>query len=171
DRVGDAAAAGRRGDRRARVGDRPDGPRPARPLRDRPHRPGGADAARAPATDRRRAGGRGGMTPVRDRGPRAVRRAALMVELERHLAFELRARFIALLEARERLRLTRADLDRYRQTVRVSETRAREGDISRAELDKIGLEQRGFEREASEAEGDRREAVAGLVPLLGVDAA
>jgi outer membrane protein, heavy metal efflux system len=92
-------------------------------------------------------------------------------DLERRLAFELRARFVALLEARERLRLARDDLDRYRETVRVSGARAREGEISPAELDKIALEQRGFEREVADAEGDRREAVAELLPLLGVDAA
>src|SRR5207244_5217686 len=33
------------------------------------------------------------------------------------------------------------------------------------------LEQRGFEREVADAEGDRREAVAALLPLVGVDAA
>jgi cobalt-zinc-cadmium efflux system outer membrane protein len=55
--------------------------------------------------------------------------------------------------------------------VRVSEARAREGDISHAELDKIALEQRGFEREVADAEGDRREAVAALLPLVGVEAA
>jgi len=60
---------------------------------------------------------------------------------------ELRARFVALLEATERLRLARENLEHYRRRVRVSEARAREGDISRAELDKIALEQRGFERE------------------------
>ncbi len=97
--------------------------------------------------------------------------AAERADLERRLTFELRARFAALLEASERLRLARENLDRYRETVRVSEARAREGDISHAELDKIALEQRGFEREVADAEADRREAVAALLPLVGVDAA
>ncbi len=97
--------------------------------------------------------------------------AAGRADLERRLAFELRARFVALLEATERLRLARENLEHYRETVRVSEARAREGDISRAEFDKIALEQRGFEREVADAEGDRREAVAALLPLVGVDAA
>jgi len=97
--------------------------------------------------------------------------AAERADLERRLAFELRARFVALLEATERLRLARENLEHYRETVRVSEARAREGDISRAELDKIALEQRGFEREVADAEGDRREAVTALLPLVGVDAA
>src|SRR5204863_251544 len=60
---------------------------------------------------------------------------------------------------------------RGEETVRVSEARAREGDISHAELDKIALEQRGFEREVADAEADRREAVAALLPLVGVEAA
>ena len=92
-------------------------------------------------------------------------------DLERRLTFELRARFVALLEASERLRLAHENLDRYRETVRVSEARAREGEISHADLDKIALEQRGFEREVADAETDRREAVAALLPLVGVDAA
>src|SRR5439155_676999 len=97
--------------------------------------------------------------------------ASLRRQNPERLAFELRARFVALLEATERLRLARENLEHYRETVRVSEARAREGDISRAEIDKIALEQRGFEREVADAEGDRREAVAALLPLVGVDAA
>src|SRR5881296_3125983 len=97
--------------------------------------------------------------------------AAERADLERRLAFELRARFVALLEATERLRLARENLEHYRETVRVSEARAREGDISHAELDKIALEQRGFEREVADAQADRREAVAALLPLVGVEAA
>src|SRR5205814_50678 len=95
--------------------------------------------------------------------------AAERADLERRLAFELRARFVALLEATERLRLARENLEHYRETVRVSEARAREGDISRAEFDKIALEQRGFEREVADAEGDRREAVAALLARREVE--
>jgi cobalt-zinc-cadmium efflux system outer membrane protein len=91
-------------------------------------------------------------------------------DLDRRLAFEVRSRFVGLLESGDRLRLARENLARYRETVGVSERRAREGDISPAELDKIALEQRRFEREVAEAEVDRREAVAGLLPLLGVSA-
>ena len=61
-------------------------------------------------------------------------------DLERQLAFEVRSRFVALLEATERLHLASENLDRYRETIRVSEARAREGDISPAELDKVRLE-------------------------------
>src|SRR5439155_675699 len=100
-------------------------------------------------------------------GKRGARRAAAQgreeaaaaerADLERRLAFELRARFAALLEASERLRLARENLDRYRETVRVSEARAREGDISHAELDKIALEQGEIERAEAEALIARRE--------------
>ena len=91
-------------------------------------------------------------------------------DLDRRLTFEVRSRFVTLLEAGERLRLAREDLGRYRETVRVSETRAHEGDISPAEFDKVALEQRRFEREVGDAEVERREAVAALLPLLGTDA-
>jgi len=95
---------------------------------------------------------------------------ATAADLDRRLTFEVRSRFVALLEARERLDLARENLDRYRETVRVSEARAREGDISPAEFDKIALEQRGFEHEVADAEVDRRAAVAALLPLLGIAA-
>jgi cobalt-zinc-cadmium efflux system outer membrane protein len=92
---------------------------------------------------------------------------AARADLERELAFQVRSRFVALLEAGERLRLSRENLDRYRETVRVTSARAREGDISPAELDKIALEERTFEREVADAALDRREAAAALLPLLG----
>jgi outer membrane protein, heavy metal efflux system len=91
-------------------------------------------------------------------------------DLDRQLAFEVRSRFIALLESSERLRLARENLDRYRETVRVTSARARAGDVSPAEADKVALEQRGFEQEVDAAALDRREAAAALLPLLGVAA-
>src|SRR5204863_4302406 len=83
-------------------------------------------------------------------------------DLERQLAFEVRSRFVALLEATARLRLARENLDRYRESVRITGARAHEGDISAAEFDKVALEQRVFEHEVADAELDRREAVAAL---------
>ena len=91
-------------------------------------------------------------------------------DLDRQLAFEVRSRFSALLEASERLRLARENLDRYRETVRVTAARVHEGDVSPAEGDKVALEQRTFEHEVDDAELDRREAVGALLPLLGVTA-
>ena len=92
-------------------------------------------------------------------------------DLERRLAFEVRARFVRALVATERLRLARENLARYQETVRVSRERADAGDISAAEFDKIALEQRGFEHEVADAEIERRQAVAELLPLLGLDVA
>jgi len=94
---------------------------------------------------------------------------ALRRDLERRLAFEVRARFTAVLVATARLRLARESLDRYRDTLGVMSARARAGDISNAEYDKVALEQRSFEREVARAEIDRREAVADLLPLCGLD--
>jgi len=91
-------------------------------------------------------------------------------DLERRLVFETRSRFVAVLVTTERLRLARENLDRYRETVRVSSERRKAGDISPAELDKVSLEQRSFEREVADAETERTEAVAALLPLLGLDA-
>ena len=96
---------------------------------------------------------------------------ATRADLDRQLAFEVRSRFVALLEASERLRLAQENLDRYRETERVSDTRAREGDLSPADVDKIRLEQRAFDREVDAAAVDRRDAVAALLPLIGSPAA
>ena len=92
-------------------------------------------------------------------------------DLDRRLAFEVRARFVRTLVAGERLRLARENLTHYRETVRVSRERADAGEISAAEFDKIALEQRGFEHEVADAEIERRQAVAELLPLLGLDVA
>jgi len=92
-------------------------------------------------------------------------------DLDRRLVFEVRARFVRTLVAGERLRLARENLTHYRETVRVSRERADAGEISAAEFDKIALEQRGFEHEVADAEVERRQAVAELLPLLGLDVA
>ena len=95
---------------------------------------------------------------------------ASRADLERQLTFELRSRFVGLLEATERARLARENLDRYRESVRVTGERAHAGDISPAEFDKVALEQRSFEHEVADADLDRRDAVAALLPLVGSDA-
>jgi len=88
-------------------------------------------------------------------------------DLERTATFEVRRRFLDVLVATERRRLARENLDRYRETVRVSQARARSGDISPADFNKIALEQRGFEREVADADLERQQAMAALLPLIG----
>jgi len=95
---------------------------------------------------------------------------AARADLDRTLSFTLRSRFTDVLITSERLALAQENLAHYRETVRVSEARARTGEISPADLDKIMLEQRTFEREVADAEVDRRQAVAELLPLVGLDA-
>jgi cobalt-zinc-cadmium efflux system outer membrane protein len=113
-----------------------------------------------------------GKRPARiDHAANAVTSAeASRVDLDRTATFEVRRRFLEVLAAVEHRRLAQENLDRYRETVRVSEARARSGDISRNDFDKIALEQRGFEREVADADLDRRQAVADLLPLIGADA-
>src|SRR5579883_1315927 len=101
---------------------------------------------------------------------RADAAEATRADLERTLAFTLRSRFTDVLITTRRLALAQENLAHYRETVRVSEARARTGEISPADLDKIMLEQRAFEREVADAEVDRRQAVAELLPLVGLDA-
>jgi len=103
-------------------------------------------------------------------GAREAQATDERADLERRLVFETRSRFVAVLVTTERLRLARENLDRYRETVRVSQERRKAGDISPAELDKVSLEQRTFELEVADAQTERTEAVAALLPLLGLDA-
>lgn len=104
-------------------------------------------------------------------GGKQAAAAETRADVERELAFEVRARFAALLVTSERLRLAEQNLDRYRELVRVSGARAKAGEIPGAEFDKISLEQRTFERERDDADVERRRTVAELLPLLGADAA
>lgn len=82
----------------------------------------------------------------------------------------VRQGFFDVLVGTERLRLAEDDLRRYRETVRLSEARAHDGDISPAEMDKVALELRTFERAVDDARDDRRTAVTTLLPLLGLNA-
>src|SRR5262249_9835671 len=89
---------------------------------------------------------------------------------DRRPVFERRPRSFPVRVRTERLRLARENLDRYQETVRVSRERRKAGDISPAELDKVSLEQRSFEREGADAETQRTEAVAAPLPPPGLDA-
>jgi len=93
--------------------------------------------------------------------------AAERADLDRQLAFAVRTGFVDLLLSDERVRLARQTLDEYAETVRVSEARARAGEISPAELDKIQLEQRTVEHDLADATLAHRQAVAALLPLIG----
>ncbi len=91
-------------------------------------------------------------------------------DVDRLATFEVRRRFVGLQLASERVRLARENVARYRETVRVTAERARSGDISSTDYDRIALEQRGFERELAQAIGARREAADALLALVGSDA-
>src|SRR5262245_14707382 len=92
-------------------------------------------------------------------------------DLDRRLVREVRVQFAELLVATERVRLAEDDRNRFQETVRVSEARRKNGEISPAELERIRLEQRGFEREVAQAQGERQEAAATLLPMLGLGGA
>jgi len=91
-------------------------------------------------------------------------------DVDRRLAYEVKSRFYTILADAERVHLARDELDRYRETVRVSEARARTGEIAPADFDRIVLEQRGFEQEVADAELERRRAASEMLALIGLDA-
>lgn len=98
---------------------------------------------------------------------REAQTSADRADLDRQLAYAVRTAFVDLLLSDERVRLAHQTFDEYRETVRVSEARARAGEISPAELDKIRLEQRTVEHDVADAELAHRQAVATLLPLIG----
>jgi len=91
-------------------------------------------------------------------------------DLDRRLAYEVKSHFFDLLAESERLRLARDELSRYGETVKVSQARAKAGEISPADFDRIALEQRGVEHEVDDAALERRHAAGELLVLLGIDA-
>lgn len=113
-----------------------------------------------------------GKRPARiDQATNALASAeASRTDVDRLASFEVRRRFVGLQLADERLRLARDNLARYRETVRVTAERARDGDIASTEYDRIALEQRGYEHELAQAQSSRREAADALLALVGSDA-
>ena len=87
-------------------------------------------------------------------------------DLKRNLEFALRAAFVSTLQAKEVLRLAKADLDYYDQIIEISRNRLRTGDIAKIDFDRIELLRVQYESEVQTALVNLRTAKIQLLQLL-----
>jgi cobalt-zinc-cadmium efflux system outer membrane protein len=87
-------------------------------------------------------------------------------DLKRNLEFNLRAAFVATLQAKAVLDLARADLDYYDKIVAISRSRFQAGDMAQIDLDRIELLRVQYEAELQNALVDLRTAKIQLLQLL-----
>jgi len=88
---------------------------------------------------------------------------------ERQLSFQTATAFVSVLLAEDNLALARKDLDSFKSTVDISETRFKAGDISEGDYLKIKLQLLQFQTDVSQAELGRVQALVSLRELLGYE--
>ena len=87
-------------------------------------------------------------------------------DLERNLLFNLRALYIATLQAKEVVRLSKEDLDYYDHIIQISRDRFKAGDLAQIDLDRIELLRVQYEAEMQQAIVGLRTAKIQLLQLL-----
>jgi cobalt-zinc-cadmium efflux system outer membrane protein len=87
-------------------------------------------------------------------------------DLERTMVFDLRAAFVATLQAKYVLDLAKADLDYYDKIIDISQNRFRAGDIAQIDLDRIELLRVQYESEIQNATVNLRTEKIQLLELL-----
>ena len=87
-------------------------------------------------------------------------------DLERTMVFDLRAAFVATLQAKYVLDLAKADLDYYDKIIDISQNRFRAGDIAQIDLDRIELLRVQYESEIQNATVNLRTEKIQLLQLL-----
>jgi cobalt-zinc-cadmium efflux system outer membrane protein len=88
---------------------------------------------------------------------------------ERLLSFNVSQQFVAVLLAQSTLDLANDDLSSFQQTVSLSETRTKAGDMSEADLLKIKLQMLQFQTDVSAARLAKLQALALLRQLIGFE--
>jgi cobalt-zinc-cadmium efflux system outer membrane protein len=91
-------------------------------------------------------------------------------DAERNLAFSVAQQFVAALLARSNLDFATQNLESFRKTVEISETRFKSGDISEGELLRTKLQLLQFETDVSAAIVAQQQAMVSLRQLIGYDA-
>lgn len=87
-------------------------------------------------------------------------------DLERNLLFNLRALYIATLQAKEVYRLSKDDLEYYDHIIQISQDRYKAGDLAQIDLDRIELLRVQYESEMQQAIVGLRTAKIQLLQLL-----
>jgi cobalt-zinc-cadmium efflux system outer membrane protein len=98
----------------------------------------------------------------------AVTRAQVS-DSERTLVFNVASQFISALLAESTLELAQQDYDSFQNTVQISESRLKAGDISQGDLLKIKLQLLQFQTDVLNAKVAKVQALAGLRQLLGFE--
>ena len=88
---------------------------------------------------------------------------------ERTLSFNVAQQFVAVLLAQSTLELATEDLSGFQQTVNISESRTRAGDMSEGDLLKIKLQLLQFQTDVSAAKLAKVQALAMLRQLIGFE--
>ena len=89
-----------------------------------------------------------------------------LADQERSLLFDLRTAFVAVLQQKSVLAVTRESLDYYDRSLTVSRERYKAGDIARVDLDRLELQRVQFETDVQTALVNLRTAKIQLQELL-----
>ena len=92
--------------------------------------------------------------------------ASQHADLERTLLFNLRSQFVATLQAKAVLALTREELDYYDHLIEISKLRWQNGDIAQIDFDRIELQRVQYESDLETAIVNLRQAKIILLQLL-----
>lgn len=87
-------------------------------------------------------------------------------DLERNLQFNLRAAFVATLQAKAVLQLAQSELAYYDKIIAISQNRFKDGDLARIDLDRIELQRVQYESQLQAAIVSLRTAKIQLLTLL-----
>jgi len=87
-------------------------------------------------------------------------------DLERNLQFNLRAAFVATLQAKAVLQLAQSELAYYDKIIAISQNRFKDGDLARIDLDRIELQRVQYESQLQTAIVSLRTAKIQLLTLL-----
>jgi cobalt-zinc-cadmium efflux system outer membrane protein len=112
---------------------------------------------------------RGARTNVAEEG--VARRRLLTEDALREIVYAVRSAFAEVSREQNERELAREVADRYAQTVRISQSRFRAGDISEADLRKIELEGTRYQNAVVDAETEWELSRGRLATLMGVPSA
>jgi cobalt-zinc-cadmium efflux system outer membrane protein len=87
-------------------------------------------------------------------------------DLERNLLFNLRSQFVALLQAKAVLALTKEELEYYDHLIAISRDRLKAGDIAQIDFDRIELQRVQYESDLETAIVNLRQAKILLIQLM-----
>ncbi len=92
--------------------------------------------------------------------------ASQHTDLERNLLFNLRSQFVATMQAKSVLALTKEELDYYDHLIDISRLRFQKGDIAQIDFDRIELQRVQYESDLETAIVNLRQAKIALLQLL-----